>query len=249
MRTRISTLAAAAAVDELGGRDLACWCRTGPCHADVLLALAAGLQPTLPRRAAAVAGAEDRKRASGPAPAGTAERGRPVDLSAELGEPAGSWQVAETAPGSGSWAVLRDGARGWAWCGGSRPRAVAAGGWPAWTPASRCPPTATWPPPPAAPCGAPATWPPRRSPARCPRARHGAGAVGSSSGLRPGSASLLVAAAPADPSVREPATPGPGAHGRRRPRLSAPSTFVCWPTSSSARSGRGRTSLQGDDHA
>jgi Domain of unknown function (DUF4326) len=30
----------AAARAELAERDLACWCRTGPCHADVLLALA-----------------------------------------------------------------------------------------------------------------------------------------------------------------------------------------------------------------
>jgi hypothetical protein len=37
--------------------------------------------------------------------------GRTVDLSAKLSEPAMSWQVAETEPGSGSWAVLRDGAR------------------------------------------------------------------------------------------------------------------------------------------
>lgn len=28
------------AAAELGGRDLACWCRAGPCHADVLLAIA-----------------------------------------------------------------------------------------------------------------------------------------------------------------------------------------------------------------
>ena len=28
------------AVVELAGRDLACWCRGGPCHADVLLAIA-----------------------------------------------------------------------------------------------------------------------------------------------------------------------------------------------------------------
>ena len=45
--------------------------------------------------------------ASTPSPAVVA--GRAVDLSAELGEPAGSWQVAETEPGSGSWAVLHDG--------------------------------------------------------------------------------------------------------------------------------------------
>lgn len=31
---------AEAAAAELGGQDLACWCRTGPCHADVLLAIA-----------------------------------------------------------------------------------------------------------------------------------------------------------------------------------------------------------------
>lgn len=34
-----------------------------------------------------------------------------MDLSAEPGEPTGTWQVAETEPGSGSWAVLRDGTR------------------------------------------------------------------------------------------------------------------------------------------
>jgi hypothetical protein len=27
-------------VEALGGRDLACWCPSGPCHADVLLELA-----------------------------------------------------------------------------------------------------------------------------------------------------------------------------------------------------------------
>jgi Domain of unknown function (DUF4326) len=101
---------AAAAVDELGGRDLACWCRTGPCHADVLLAVAAGLQPALPAQAGA--NAESAKPAAEPAAAAvTAHRGRTLDLSAGLGEPAGAWQVAETEPGSGSWAVLRDGAR------------------------------------------------------------------------------------------------------------------------------------------
>jgi hypothetical protein len=31
-----------------------------------------------------------------------------VDVSAELGAAAGTWQVAETDPGAGSWAVLRD---------------------------------------------------------------------------------------------------------------------------------------------
>lgn len=31
---------AARARAELAGRDLACWCRTGPCHADVLLTVA-----------------------------------------------------------------------------------------------------------------------------------------------------------------------------------------------------------------
>jgi hypothetical protein len=34
---------------ELAGRDLACWCPPGqPCHADVLLELANGADPTLP---------------------------------------------------------------------------------------------------------------------------------------------------------------------------------------------------------
>lgn len=36
----------AAARRELAGRDLACWCRLDqPCHADILLALAAGEEP------------------------------------------------------------------------------------------------------------------------------------------------------------------------------------------------------------
>ena len=30
---------------ELAGRDVACWCRTGPCHADVLILVAAGTEP------------------------------------------------------------------------------------------------------------------------------------------------------------------------------------------------------------
>ncbi len=45
------------------------------------------------------------------APAVPSGGGRSVDLPDQLGELAGSWQVAETAPGSGSWAVLRDGVR------------------------------------------------------------------------------------------------------------------------------------------
>ena len=57
---------------------------------------------------AAAAGVDDEDQADDVAPAAA---GRTVDLSAELGEPAGSWQVAETEPDSGSWAVLRDGAR------------------------------------------------------------------------------------------------------------------------------------------
>jgi integrase/recombinase XerD len=44
-------------------------------------------------------------------PAAPSAGGRVVDLSDQLGEPAGTWQVAETEPGSGSWAVLRDGVR------------------------------------------------------------------------------------------------------------------------------------------
>jgi DNA invertase Pin-like site-specific DNA recombinase len=36
---------------------------------------------------------------------------RAVDLSAELGAPAGTWQLAETEPGSGSWIVRQDGVR------------------------------------------------------------------------------------------------------------------------------------------
>lgn len=36
----------AAAVRDLAGRDLACWCALGaPCHADVLLRVAAGGEP------------------------------------------------------------------------------------------------------------------------------------------------------------------------------------------------------------
>jgi hypothetical protein len=36
----------AAARAELAGHDLACWCRTGPCHVDILLAVANSADPT-----------------------------------------------------------------------------------------------------------------------------------------------------------------------------------------------------------
>jgi hypothetical protein len=34
-----------AARDELAGVDVACWCRAGPCHVDVLVLVAAGAEP------------------------------------------------------------------------------------------------------------------------------------------------------------------------------------------------------------
>jgi DNA invertase Pin-like site-specific DNA recombinase len=45
------------------------------------------------------------------AAADTATSGRVVDLSAELGAPAGTWRLTETEPGAGSWIVRRDGTR------------------------------------------------------------------------------------------------------------------------------------------
>ena len=39
----------AAARTELAGHDLACWCRTGPCHVDILLAVANDIHPKLDR--------------------------------------------------------------------------------------------------------------------------------------------------------------------------------------------------------
>jgi hypothetical protein len=79
----------------------------------------------------------------------------------------GSWSrpsraagtCATTAPGSASSAERR-------------PTAAVAAGSHAWTPASLCPPAATWPPP-AAPCGAPATSRPPPSHATQPQ-RHAA---------------------------------------------------------------------------